>query len=63
MSDVDPLLSDDVWYVVRGEGEVVAGPFTDIAIAQRLAEGFGPDHVVVTGIMLGDPGPHGSKFD
>jgi hypothetical protein len=62
MNDADPQLGDEVWYVVHGEGEVIAGPFTDAATAQRLAEGFGPDHVVMPGTMLGNPGPHGSTI-
>ncbi|HUO90131.1 MAG TPA: hypothetical protein VMU08_13215 [Rhizomicrobium sp.] len=61
MSDIDLQHGDDVWYVVRGEGEVVAGPFSDPQTAQRLAEGFGPDHVVVPGTMLGEPEPQATK--
>jgi hypothetical protein len=61
MSDIDPRRSDDVWYVVRGAGDVVAGPFSDPETAQRLAEGFGPDHVAVPGTMLGETEPQGTK--
>jgi hypothetical protein len=42
------------WYVVNANNDVVAGPLADKAAAGRLAEGFGPDHVVQPGAAL-DP--------
>jgi hypothetical protein len=46
------------WYVVRanedvaGGEEIVAGPLSDKTAADRLAESFGPDHVVRSGAAL-----------
>jgi hypothetical protein len=44
-----------IWYIVRaseevaGGEEIVAGPLSDKTAADRLAESFGPDHVVRSG--------------
>lgn len=40
------------WYVVSANSDVVAGPLADKAAADRLAESFGPDHVVQSGSAL-----------
>jgi hypothetical protein len=44
--------SESAWYIVRTKGdvaggeEIVAGPLSEKTAADRLAESFGPDHVV-----------------
>lgn len=46
------------WYIVRpnddvaGGEEIVAGPLSDKTAADRLAESFGPNHVVRSGAGL-----------
>jgi hypothetical protein len=50
----DATTREATWYVVKGEGEVIAGPFDDPTTAQRLAEAYGPDHVAVPGAMMPD---------
>jgi len=37
------------WYIVSADNGVVAGPIADKVAAERLAEGYGPDHVVLSG--------------
>ena len=50
------------WYIVRtsddvaGGEEIVAGPLSDKTAADRLAESFGPDHVVRSGAALEETG-------
>jgi hypothetical protein len=47
-----------IWYIVRaseevaGGEEIVAGPLSDKTAADRLAESFGPDHIVRSGAAL-----------
>jgi hypothetical protein len=40
------------WYVVSADNGVVAGPIADKVAAERLAEGYGPDHVVLSGAEI-----------
>jgi hypothetical protein len=47
-----------IWYILRaneevsGGEEIVAGPLSDKTAADRLAESFGPNHVVRSGAAL-----------
>lgn len=58
MGESESLPGAPVWYVVRpsdeadGGEEIVAGPLADKTAAERLAESFGPDHVVRSGAVL-----------
>ena len=54
MSENERPSGQTSWYVVNANNDVVAGPFADKAAADRLAESFGPDHVVQSGTAL-DP--------
>lgn len=36
------------WYVFSADSGVVAGPIADKVVAERLAEGYGPGHVVLS---------------
>lgn len=36
------------WYIVSADNGVVAGPIADKVAAERLAEGYGPGHVVLS---------------
>jgi hypothetical protein len=35
------------WYIFSADNGVVAGPIADRDAAERLAEGYGPGHVVL----------------
>lgn len=58
MSDHASPAVAPAWYIVRPNGdvdsgeEIVAGPLADKTAADRLAESFGPDHVVRSGDAL-----------
>jgi len=47
------------WYVVSADIDVVAGPIADKVAAERLAEGYGPDHVVLSGAEVKQVRPTG----
>ena len=50
------------WYVVSADNGVVAGPIAERNAAERLAEGYGPDHVVLSGAEIEPQAqPTGSK--
>jgi len=48
-----PDHKSDGWYVVSADNGVVAGPIADRVAADRLAEGYGPGHVVVPEAEVG----------
>ena len=58
MSDHASPAAAPAWYIIRPNEdvesgvEIVAGPFADKTAADRLAESFGPDHVVRSGDTL-----------
>ena len=52
MSENRSMAGQISWYVVSANNDVVAGPLSDKAAADRLAESFGPDHVVQSGTAL-----------
>jgi hypothetical protein len=37
------------WFIFSADNGVVAGPIADKVAAERLAEGYGPDHIVLSG--------------